>query len=112
MVSAPLPRFTGAQIELIQQEQALLRRLHAVMEQFPGAAEDRVTIRDVSHALDDLFSVVIVGEFNAGKSAFINALLGQTVLEEGVTPTTTRINILRAGSDVSQRITADGLVVV
>lgn len=111
-MTAQIPRFTAAQTELIQQEQALLRRLQEVMEQFPGAAEDRTTVRDVAHALDDLFSVVIVGEFNAGKSAFINALLGQSVLEEGVTPTTTRINILRAGPDVAHQINADGLIVV
>ena len=30
--------------------------------------------------------MVIVGEFNSGKSAFINALLGARVLKEGVTP--------------------------
>ncbi len=109
---AQLPRFTAAQAELIQQEQALLGHLREVMEEFPGAAEDRTTVRDVSRALDDLFSVVVVGEFNAGKSAFINALLGQSVMEEGVTPTTSRINILRAGRAVSQQINSDGFVVV
>ncbi len=112
MATTALPRYTAAQAELIQQEQALLRRLTGVMEQFPGAAEDRTTVRDVSRALDDLFSVVIVGEFNAGKSAFINALLGQHVMEEGVTPTTTRINVLRAGAEVAQRVDSDGFVVV
>ncbi len=112
MATTELPQFTAAQNELIQQEQALLRRLEDVMERFPGAAEDRTTIRDVSRALDDLFSVVIVGEFNAGKSAFINALLGQSVMEEGATPTTTRINILRAGETTTQRIDSDGFVVV
>lgn len=112
MATTELPRFTAAQRDLIQQEQALLGRLVDVMERFPGAAEDRATVRDVSRAMDDLFSVVIVGEFNAGKSAFINALLGQPVMEEGVTPTTTRINILRAGADVTQGINSDGFVVV
>ncbi|MCA1723963.1 MAG: dynamin family protein [Thermomicrobia bacterium] len=112
MATTHLPPFTAAQTDLIQQEQAFLRRLTDVMERFPGAAEDRTTVRDVSRALDDLFSVVIVGEFNAGKSAFINALLGQPVMEEGVTPTTTRINILRAGVEVTQGINSDGFVVV
>jgi len=112
MATTHLPQFTAAQTDLIQQEQALLQRLTDVMERFPGVAEDRTTVRDVARALDDLFSVVIVGEFNAGKSAFINALLGQPVMEEGVTPTTTRINILRAGADVTQGINSDGFVVV
>jgi small GTP-binding protein len=49
--------------------------------------------------LDELFLLVVVGEFNAGKSAVINALLGEQVLEEGVTPTTSRIEFLRHGSE-------------
>lgn len=112
MATAGVPQFTAAQTELIQQEQALLARLAAAMEDFPGATEDRTTLHDVARALDDLFSVVIVGEFNAGKSAVINALIGQTVMEEGVTPTTTRINVLRSGAAVAQRMDADGFVVI
>jgi small GTP-binding protein len=49
--------------------------------------------------LDELFLLVVVGEFNAGKSAVINALLGESVLEEGVIPTTTRIEVLRHGQE-------------
>jgi small GTP-binding protein len=45
-----------------------------------------------------------VGEFNAGKSAFINALLGRPVVEEGVTPTTTRIVILRHGESEERTV--------
>jgi small GTP-binding protein len=56
--------------------------------------------------LDDLFLLVVVGEFNAGKSACINALLGQKLLKEGVTPTTTQINLLRYGAD-QERIVVD-----
>jgi GTP-binding protein EngB required for normal cell division len=51
---------------------------------------------------------VVVGEFNAGKSAFINALLGQAVLDEGVTPTTLRIGLLRHGDAVTRDVTSDG----
>jgi small GTP-binding protein len=36
--------------------------------------------------LDELFLIVVAGEFNAGKSALINALLGQKVLAEGPPP--------------------------
>ena len=45
---------------------------------------------------------MLVGEFNAGKSAFINALVGAEVMPEGVTPTTSVINLLRYG-DPSRR---------
>ncbi|MCC6957738.1 MAG: dynamin family protein, partial [Anaerolineales bacterium] len=50
------------------------------------------------------FLLVIVGEYNAGKSAFINALLGEAYLTEGVTPTTTQINILRFGETQSRTL--------
>ena len=42
--------------------------------------------------------IVVVGEFNAGKSAFVNALLGERIFEEGVTPTTARIQLIRHGA--------------
>ena len=54
--------------------------------------------------MDDFFLLVIVGEFNAGKSSFINALLGAKVLKEGVTPTTTKINIIRYGENHSEQV--------
>jgi small GTP-binding protein len=53
--------------------------------------------------LDELFLLVIVGEFNAGKSAFINALLGQALLTEGVTPTTAQVNLLKYGESRQHR---------
>ena len=47
---------------------------------------------------------MIAGEFNSGKSSFINALLGERVLAEGVTPTTDRINVLRHGPEVAEQL--------
>ena len=44
---------------------------------------------------DDRFHLVVVGEFNHGKSSFVNALLGETVLPTGVTPTTAAIHHLK-----------------
>ena len=38
------------------------------------------------------FHLVILGEFNHGKSTFVNALLGADVLPTGITPTTAAIN--------------------
>src|SRR5438128_10614249 len=37
---------------------------------------------------EERYSVVVLGEFNHGKSTFINALLGEAVLPAGITPTT------------------------
>src|SRR5689334_9370820 len=38
------------------------------------------------------FHLVVLGEFNHGKSTFVNSLLGQDVLPTGITPTTAAIN--------------------
>jgi len=38
------------------------------------------------------FHIVVLGEFNHGKSTFVNALLGHDVLPTGITPTTAAIN--------------------
>jgi small GTP-binding protein len=44
---------------------------------------------------EDRFHLVVVGEFNHGKSTFVNALLGVNVLATGVTPTTAAIHHLK-----------------
>ena len=62
--------------------------------------------------LDELFLLVVVGEFNSGKSAFINALLGRTVLQEGVTPTTARIHVLVYGDTFVTRTNEEGIQTV
>ena len=52
--------------------------------------------RDLVKKLEeDRFHLVVVGEFNHGKSSFVNALLGKQVLPVGVTPTTATIHHLK-----------------
>jgi small GTP-binding protein len=82
---------------LLKEERQLLSDLRVALAGFGAEAEDQETLGRSIAQLDELFLLVIVGEFNAGKSAFINAMLGQSLLKEGVTPTTTRINVLRYG---------------
>jgi GTPase Era involved in 16S rRNA processing len=41
---------------------------------------------------NERFHLVVLGEFNHGKSTFVNALLGADVLPTGITPTTAAIN--------------------
>ena len=41
---------------------------------------------------NERFFLVVLGEFNHGKSTFVNALLGASVLPTGITPTTAAIN--------------------
>jgi small GTP-binding protein len=90
--------------ELRAREQDLLQRLREALEAFEPAVkpEDLRHLEQARTQLDQLFLLVIAGEFNSGKSSFINALLGEQVLPEGVTPTTDRINLLRWGPSVSE----------
>jgi small GTP-binding protein len=84
---------------LLQEERKLLNDLWRALNALGVDAQDDTTIDQSLQQLDELFLLVVVGEFNAGKSAFINALLGHPLLEEGVTPTTTRIHIIRYGQE-------------
>ncbi len=87
----------GNQEELLNEERRSLNDLLVTLVKFEATPDDVKTLTESISQLDELFLLVVVGEFNSGKSAFINALIGQKLLKEGVTPTTTQINILRYG---------------
>ena len=92
--------------EIRVREQDLLQRLATALERFGSdvAADDLRRFQEARENLNGLFLLVIAGEFNSGKSSFINALLGERVLPEGVTPTTDRINVLRHGPEVTEQL--------
>jgi GTP-binding protein EngB required for normal cell division len=50
------------------------------------------------------FHLVVLGEFNHGKSTFVNAMLGQDVLPTGITPTTASINHVVYSPNPSARV--------
>jgi small GTP-binding protein len=85
------------QEELLRQTRDTLGRLREVLAETDTAQGDRKALADSIGQLDELFLLVVAGEFNSGKSAFINALLGEELQEEGVTPTTDRIYLLKYG---------------
>jgi small GTP-binding protein len=89
----------GARRELLAEVRRQLGELRVALVR-AGARDDeqKALGRSISQ-LEELFLLVVVGEFNAGKSAVINALLGEQVLEEGVTPTTSRIELLKHGPE-------------
>lgn len=91
---------------------AVLGDLRDLLARVPATDDDSATLARSIRQLDDLFLIVVVGEFNAGKSAFINALLGERVLEEGVTPTTARIQLVRYGDTITTELDGSGGQVV
>ena len=86
---------TPQQADVVRAVRGSLQDLLAALVRTAVESEDEATLRVSLQQLDDLFLLVVVGEFNAGKSALINALLGERILAEGVTPTTTDIQVLR-----------------
>ena len=72
------------------------------MRALAAPIEDERLVADALRGLDELFLLVVVGEFNAGKSALLNELLGARLLEEGVTPTTAAITLVRHGETEAQ----------
>ena len=55
-------------------------------------------------ALDAPLSIAIVGEFNAGKSTLINALMGEDIVPMGVLPTTAHTGIIQYGPRQTARV--------
>ena len=100
----------GRQEALVERERALLGRLADFLVGFGAPGEDVEISRRALSDLEELFLLVIVGEFNSGKSAFVNALLGAEVSKEGVTPTTDRITLLRYADEPEERDRRDGVL--
>jgi small GTP-binding protein len=102
---------TKEQERLLGEERGLMSDLRAALVKFEAEEEDEGTLRDSIQQLDELFLLVVVGEFNSGKTAVINALLGQKLLEEGVTPTTTQIHLIRHGAPQKTGARGDQLLI-
>jgi small GTP-binding protein len=96
----------------LKDARTLLAGLRDSLLQFGAGAPDHAALIASIHQLDELFLLVVVGEFNAGKSAFINALVGEKMLTEGVTPTTAQIQILKYGPSIGDAVDAAGQRVI
>ncbi|MDS1314222.1 dynamin family protein [Aliarcobacter butzleri] len=49
--------------------------------------------------------VAITGQFSAGKSTFLNALLSRNILPTGITPVTSKVNFINYGEEYKLKIT-------
>ena len=92
-----MPLLNAAAQEILDAERTLLRDLRDLLDRTDAPDDTLASLSDMIDHLEGLFLVVIVGEFNAGKSTVVNALLGDTVMEEGPIPTTAKITLLRYG---------------
>ena len=90
---------------LLRREQRLLVELRETLER--EQSDERRRVDELLATLEDLFTLVIVGEFNAGKSSLINALFGAKLRTEGPIPVDDVISILRYAEQPSQRKLSD-----
>lgn len=61
-----------------------------------GTDETVTALKDYQRNVEDgLFSIVLVGEFSAGKSTFLNALMHKRILPSFTSETTATVNFLR-----------------
>ncbi|MXY94329.1 MAG: GTP-binding protein [Caldilineaceae bacterium SB0664_bin_27] len=93
---------TAEQGHILQKERQLLGDLQVTLARLDAPDADLGLIRNALAQLEELFLMVVVGEFNAGKSAVINALLGEEHLPEGVVPTTSELVLIRHSDAVDQ----------
>ena len=88
---------TRQQAELVALERRLVLRVRDALGRADAPRADLERLAQLVNEMDELFLIVVAGEYNAGKSTFINALLGDEVFAMGDLPTTRAISILRHG---------------
>jgi small GTP-binding protein len=95
---------TDEQARFLREEKETLSEIRLALTEIDVPREALTTLQDAVLQLDELFLLVVVGEFNAGKSALVNALLGERVLPEGATPTTSRVTLVRWGEKAAEHV--------
>ena len=78
----------------------------ALTEDGEETLPDVTKLRDMANDLRNMFFMVaVIGEFNAGKSSFVNALIGEKLLPIGITPTTEYIELIRYADEADRNAT-------
>jgi small GTP-binding protein len=95
---------TDEQAQFLREEKEALAEIRLALAEIDVPSESLTTLQDAILQLDELFLLVVVGEFNAGKSALVNALLGEKVLPEGATPTTSRVTLVKWGEKAAEQV--------
>ncbi len=85
-------------VKIIGETREILSSLHGNVKQHSNAELEEKLVSAIDN-LESLFLVVFVGEFSTGKSSIINAIIGEKTLDEGITPTTDKISIIKYGNE-------------
>ena len=103
---------TEKEESILADTRRVLSELRVTLERVQVEPDDAASFDASICQLDELFLLVVAGEFNAGKSAFINALVGENLLDEGVTPTTSRVTLLKHGESKNRNTKTDAFEIV
>ena len=74
-------------------------------EKFLPSKQLEDTLRKLMRRARYPMEVAITGQFSAGKSTFLNALLSRNILPTGITPVTSKVNFISYGEEYKLRIT-------
>jgi len=66
-----------------------------------GDVEIEKKVSEMADQINEPLYLVVAGEYNSGKSSFVNALCGKRILRDGPTPSTNKITLLSFGDEVS-----------
>ena len=66
-----------------------------------GNIEIEKKVSEMAAQISEPLYLVVAGEYNSGKSSFVNALCGKRILRDGPTPSTNKITLLTHGDEVS-----------
>jgi small GTP-binding protein len=103
---------TTDQSLLLNDEKEALSNVLLRLAEMDAPRDSLATLQKATQQLDELFLIVVVGEFNSGKSALINAMLGEKVLAEGVTPTTSRVTLIQWGETKTETVVDEGYAII
>lgn len=103
---------TDEQSRFLHDEKEVLTNALLQLAETETPKDALATLQKAILQLDELFLLVVVGEFNSGKSALINAILGERILAEGVTPTTSRVTLIKWGEHKSELVVDEGFAIV
>src|SRR5512147_2041127 len=102
---------TDQQAQFLREEKETLAGMQLSLARLDLSRAALDSLQKAILQLDELFLIVVAGEFNAGKTAIINALLGQKVLAEGATPTTSRVTLVKWGEGPVEKVVDEGFAV-
>lgn len=96
--------------DLLGRERTIISDLLVLLGKLDGTDADLADLRTALQDLDGLFMLVVCGEYNAGKSTLLNALLGARIMPEGVTPTTDRVTLITWGEEPREVLIGEDLM--